>query len=121
VEEMLPEESKLARLAIDDYVSLDEVTPTLVRELYRLAPFGPGNPAPVLACRWVRLENLASLGTTGAHTRMVIEDRAGARVPAIWWRTPPDHVPSGWVDIAFTVGLDEHAGEPTARLALVAV
>jgi hypothetical protein len=89
--------------------------------MYRLAPFGPSNPAPVLACRSVQLENVDGLGTSGAHTRLIIEDRDGIRVPVIWWRTPPEDVPSGRLDIAFTMGLDEYAGEPAARLVLVAV
>jgi len=121
VGEMLSEENGLTRLTVDGYLSLDEVTPRLVRDIYRLSPFGPGNPAPVLACRDVRLENVAGLGTSGAHTRLIIEDRNGTRIPAIWWRTPPEDVPSGRLDIAFTMGLDEYGGEPAARLVLVAV
>jgi single-stranded-DNA-specific exonuclease len=121
VAEMLPEESKRAHLAVEGYVSLNEVMPSFVRELFRLAPFGAGNPAPVLACRQVRLENVGSLDTSGTHTRLVVEDQAGARVPAIWWRTAPESVPAGWVDIAFTVRLDEYAGDPAACLVLVGV
>lgn len=108
-----------AREWVDAVVSLDQITPAFVRELYRLAPFGPGNPAPVLASRAVVLKNVSGLGTNGDHSRLLVEDRSGVRVPAVWWRTAPGDVPDGLVDVAFTVELDASCRDtPTARLVL---
>lgn len=43
------------RLSVDDEVPLRHLTPTLCREIEKLAPHGNGNPEPILVSRGIRL------------------------------------------------------------------
>lgn len=119
VAEALPEDVS-PELDIDAIVSLTDITPEFVRQVYRLAPFGPGNPEPVFACRQVHLKNVSALGINGDHARLVVEDADNVTRPAIWWRTMPHEVPTGTLDVAFRADLNEYgSGSPTARLVIV--
>lgn len=57
-------------LSLDAVVSLDELTVPAVRELGRLAPFGSGNPVPLLLVRDAVVDGLWPLGNEGRHTRL---------------------------------------------------
>ncbi len=61
-------------LAIDAYVELTDLTLDLVAQISRLAPFGPGNPPLVLAVRDLRVLSDATIGRTGEHRRITVED-----------------------------------------------
>ena len=118
---LITNERERPAVVVEDYVGLDQVNVELVRDLYRLAPFGAGHPEPILASRQVRLVNVARMGRGGAHTRLVLEDRQGRQVQAVWWRKASREVSSDWVDAAFKLRLDDHQGEASVRLELVAV
>lgn len=119
VAEAIPE-NVAPELNIDATVALPDITPDFVRQIYRLAPFGPGNPEPVFACPTVRLRNISALGVNGDHARLAVEDADNVTRPAIWWRTMPHDVPTGALDVAFNVELNEYgSGPPTARLVIV--
>ncbi|HKX18579.1 MAG TPA: single-stranded-DNA-specific exonuclease RecJ, partial [bacterium] len=101
-------------MAVDAEVALADVTSSLVGELGRLAPFGPGNPSPVLAVRGVRPVTRRLVGD-GAHLGIGVTDGT-TFVDAIGFSM------GGWIDVltltgaavdlAFTPELD--AGRPTA-------
>lgn len=66
----LEEEAFLPEERYDFETELSGVTTRLVKELAMLAPFGAGNPTPVLRTDGVRLANLARMGAEGRHLRM---------------------------------------------------
>jgi single-stranded-DNA-specific exonuclease len=76
--------------AEQDAVEIDAlVTPAsadrgLYRTFQKLAPFGPGNPEPMLALSAVLAEQPMAL--RGGHVRCVLTDGAGARLKAVAWR-----------------------------------
>jgi single-stranded-DNA-specific exonuclease len=70
-------------LDIDALVSPETATRTLLDELQQLAPFGPGNPEPLLALPGVRAER--SSVVRGGHIRCTLSVGA-ARLEAIAWR-----------------------------------
>ena len=116
VADMLDPVAGAEKLAIEGYLDLSEIEVDLVRDVYRLAPFGEGNRPPVLACRQVQMVNVERLGAAGRHTRLVVEDEARNKVPAIWWNRAPSAIPTGPVDVAFCLRLDEYRGRIQARL-----
>lgn len=69
-------------LRLDLEVPLERVEPQLLRWLNHLAPFGAGNPRPVLMVRGVDLDRPARVGTDGGHLRLALR-RDGRRVKAI--------------------------------------
>ena len=111
------------RVQVDAEVGLGDLTPGLVRELERLAPFGPANPAPVLAVRNVRPVTRRLVGD-GAHLGIGVTDGTSF-ADAIGFSM------AGWadiltltgaaVDLAFTPELEPAFGGERVRLRLRAL
>ena len=111
-----------ARMQVDAEVPLAEVTPSLVAELERLAPFGLGNPSPVLAVRDVRPVARRLVGD-GAHLGIGVTDGT-TFLDAIGFAM------GGWIDVltltgaavdlAFTPEMDR-GGSERVRLRLRAL
>jgi len=59
-------------LEIEKVVSLEELTLELAGEVATLAPFGAGNPEPVLACLGVNLLDVNEVGKDGRHLKIKI-------------------------------------------------
>ena len=103
-------------IVVEGQLGLAEIDADLVRDIYRLAPFGAGNAMPVFDCGQVHLVKVESLGSSNRHARMVAEDEEGNKVPAIWWNRAPADVPRKAVDVAFVLRLDECRGRGQAHL-----
>lgn len=67
---------------LDLEVPLDQVNADLLRWLGHLAPFGQGNPPPVLMVRRVGMQRAGRVGSEGAHLRLDLA-QGEHRVPAI--------------------------------------
>ena len=66
-------EDLVPRIAVDAEVKLSEVTEVLAHELGALAPFGAGNPEPLLAARGLQAVSTRVMGD-GLHLRMGVTD-----------------------------------------------
>lgn len=82
--ETLAPEQRLPVLDIDAAVRPEELTVPAVRELERLAPFGEGNPEPVLLLTGLPPGQARAVGADGSHLRLE-------------W-------PGGWSAVAFGLG-----------------
>ena len=69
---------------IDSLISVRSATRALVEDFTKLAPFGPGNPEPVIALAGVRAER--PMAMKGGHIGLSLADETGARLRAIAWR-----------------------------------
>jgi len=69
-------------LRLDLEVPLERVGSGLLKWLEHLAPFGSGNPHPILLVRGVELDRPGRVGSDGGHLRLGLV-RDGHRVPAI--------------------------------------
>ncbi|AGA69934.1 single-stranded-DNA-specific exonuclease RecJ [Desulfitobacterium dichloroeliminans LMG P-21439] len=67
--EKLPEELFYERLRVDQYIPLESIDASLMRELEHLAPFGFGNPNPVLAGEDYTLYQADTVGKDQAHLK----------------------------------------------------
>lgn len=56
-------------LKIDRHVSLDTVTGELLHELEQMAPFGFGNPGPILACKGIPVHSVSAVGKERSHIK----------------------------------------------------
>jgi single-stranded-DNA-specific exonuclease len=106
-------------LPIDAYLSLSEITPALVADLNRLAPFGEGNPPITLAARDLRLKSDKTIGRTGEHRRLVVEDEHGTRQTVLWWRGAEHPLPHDPFDLAFQVEISTYKDASELQLTLV--
>lgn len=70
-EEWLEEDNLLPSLQVDvDGVNLDQLSFELLQQLETLAPYGCGNPQPLLACRNAKLLEFRSVGSDNKHLKL---------------------------------------------------
>ena len=109
------------RVRVDLITTLGEVTPTLVRDVDRLAPFGSGNPRPVLATRSIKVVGeVRRVGRGGEHLSFTAADGTGTH-RAIGFRmgAMADRIgrPSE-LSIAYTVKEDDWRKDGSLQLTL---
>ncbi len=98
-------------LAIDGYLALTDLSMGLVREVERLAPFGPGNPPLRLATRGLKISRQTTIGRRSEHLALRVEDEQGRSQRVIWWQASEDDLPQGRFDLAYTVRASNYKGE----------
>ncbi|MBN1955389.1 MAG: single-stranded-DNA-specific exonuclease RecJ [Anaerolineae bacterium] len=103
-------------LCLDSYIPLAGLSPELVERLERLAPFGPGNPAPVLASRDLALVSHRTMGQGGAHRLLTVQDEVGAMQRVVWWQGASQPLPEGRFDMAYIVRASDYRGEPEVQV-----
>ena len=98
-------------LQIDAFVRLSELNLDLVKDLERLAPFGPGNPAVVLACRNLNLVKVRPVGRDEEHLSLDVQDSDENSQKIIWWQAAGSQLPQGKFDLAFTARATTYRGK----------
>jgi len=116
IKEMRGEVEGKATLQIDGYLPLAGLSLGLVQELERLAPFGPGNPPLTLVSRGLALKSHSTIGRTGEHLKLIVEDEEGAAQKVIWWqggarRGAGSPLPQGRFDLAYVVRASDYRGQ----------
>ena len=106
-------------LEIDLRLRLEELDFSLVGELERLAPFGPGNPPLILSAGKLTLASHAKLGKMGEHRKLVVEDQAGTQQSVLWWGGGNVDPPQGEFDLAFKTRISAFQGERQLQLELL--
>lgn len=107
------------RLEVDAVLRLEELRADLVRACAALAPFGYGNPEPLLVCSGVDIVDGRRAGRNGAHLKMRV--RQGSRtVEAIGFGLGDrlDEV-GGPHDLVFTPGLGRTPGREQVELRVI--
>jgi single-stranded-DNA-specific exonuclease len=112
-------------LRIDAFVAwqdLDESSSgpdSLYALIAQLAPFGEGNPSPILATRGVRFASARYFGKDGAHADLEFADASGLRRVVKSWKHTASLRPWGRYDIAYSAAMDNWRGKSRVRLTLV--
>ncbi|NLT06890.1 MAG: single-stranded-DNA-specific exonuclease RecJ, partial [Solirubrobacterales bacterium] len=105
---------------VDAVVSAAALTLDLAEDLERLAPFGAGNPAPVLLVPGARIEHVTAMGKDGDHARFSLAGGAArARGVAFGVRQRP-LAEAGTVarDVAVALERNHYNGAVEARVVL---
>lgn len=115
VGEILGEERQEPVLQIDAYIPLSELTPELVLDFERLAPFGAGNPSLTLASPGMRLRSSSTVGRGEEHIQLILEDDQGLRARVIWWQGASWGVPESALegeafDLAYHARMGDYRG-----------
>jgi len=108
-------------LSVDAELPWEEVDLPLAQQLARLAPYGPGNPRPVLVLRGgtlLRVEDVSRVRET-AHRRLYLNSDAGRQLRFTWFNAGILPVPGDRLDLAFNLCLDVWRGQERAQLELV--
>ncbi len=101
---ILPEQ-KVPTLYIDHIISFSEIDDRFIRLIYRMAPFGPGNPTPVFASQKVSVIYHEIL--KDQHLKVVLEQN-GYKFEAIGFNIADklELLHGGYVDVVFQAGFN---------------
>ncbi len=104
-------------LALDDQIDLAELTFPLIEEFSRLAPFGVGNPEPVLTSRGLAPRQPRIVGTN--HLKLEVRHAGAVAFDVIGFGLghllPTDASP---IDLAFSARVDTWQGRNRIQLRL---
>jgi single-stranded-DNA-specific exonuclease len=118
-EESLTTADLVRHIDIDARVAVRDLGIETVTDLNRLAPFGMGNPTPVVLARGARVGEVRRVGGDASHLSLRLVDDDGTGVGAIWFGAGElaDQLPVGAnVEVCCKPRLDEWRGNPEVRL-----
>jgi single-stranded-DNA-specific exonuclease len=87
-----------------------DVTLRLADELERLAPFGAGNPRPLLKSTGLKVVRMEDIGRDRRHQAVFLQDDTGYLQRAVWWRSGGQSLPER-CDLVFTVQPELYKGK----------
>jgi single-stranded-DNA-specific exonuclease len=121
VAEMLVGVDTNHNLAIDNWLSLPELSEDLVAAIETLAPFGPANEKPILATHSVKIESVTKIGRSQEHLKMRIADETGHQQTVLWWNgaDESDRLPESPFDLAFTLRGSDWQGNKQIQMEFV--
>ncbi len=111
VREQVGEQPPRPPLRIAGYVPLAALSLDLVDDFERLAPFGEGNPLPVLATTDLAVEHHKKIGRKQNHLKLQVGDTEGNERSVLFWRAAPEDLPEGRFDLAYTARANTFRGE----------
>jgi single-stranded-DNA-specific exonuclease len=119
----MDEEVLVPRVELDAYLSAEDLSLNLARELARLEPFGHGNPAPVFATRAMRVANVQALTSRQtpdvSHLKLRLHTNGSAPVDALYWRNGQiagELCPATHLDVCYALEVNEFRGEQSLQL-----
>ncbi len=118
--EELLEENLIPKLEIEGEIGLEEITLDLIGELESLAPYGKGNPQPLLASRDLKLRGFPQVRGNN-HLKIYVEGNGVVReVMGYRMAGLKKELDSGVesLDLAFHVTVNEWQGERNPQLLL---
>lgn len=71
-------------VTVDAVIAVDQIQPQIVAELTALAPFGMGNPAPVLACRHITVDQVVTMGQQQQHLKLRVSSETACTTIVAW-------------------------------------
>lgn len=101
-------------LKLDTAVRLSELELASVRQLSRLAPFGSGNPVPLLLVQNAVVDGLWPLGSEGRHTRVRLRQGDSNCFVSVFGTSPQElpYQPGTAVDAAIEVSVFQGRNGP---------
>lgn len=104
--------------AADLSIPLAQADRGLYEELRRAAPFGEGNPAPVLHAAGVALLSCRPIGPREQHLRLVLKD-GETPVTGVWWGAGPTPVEPQTCELFYRLQLHRWEGEEQLQVVVL--
>ncbi len=95
-----------------------DVSLSLCDDLERLAPFGPGNPRPLLKSAGLKMVRADALGREARHQAVIFQDETGYQQRALWWGSRGQPLPEQ-CDLVYTLQRNVYRGKPQAQIQVV--
>jgi len=101
-------------------IGLAQTDLSLAKEIARLAPYGQGNPTPVLTCRGVKVADCRGVGENSKHLKVRVAQGGTVRegIGFNLGAALPEVAAAGLVDLAFTVEENTFNGATDVQLCL---
>lgn len=119
VAKTMEEERVEPALAIDAYLSLDQVDEIFMQTLNKLAPFGAGNPNPLFLAKDIKIQKDTYLGKDKIHRNIVMESPQGNTFSVKWWHAFATPLHSTSIDLAYTIRHSTFRGEQNIEITFV--
>lgn len=109
-------------LLYDAEIPLSALTPQFIEQIERLAPFGPGNPAPVLIARNLAIQSYQTIGEHEEHLLVRLVDPEAFVQDVIWWQAGilagdiAQILPEGTFDLAYSVHSCDYKGQRSIQV-----
>lgn len=103
-------------LRVDAFVALNDVDFEFVEAIERMAPFGQGNPPPVLAAHAVRINNHRIIGRSDDHLILNVANGERNAHQVLWWNGAGMPLPEGEFDLAYTARKSTYRGRPKIQI-----
>jgi len=97
-------------LKICQSLSLDGISPDLVEQINRLAPFGPGNPSLNFLIKDLSISSDTDVGQQGEHRKVVAQDAVGNEFSFIWWNGGDEPLPEAHFDLICQLTSSDYKG-----------
>lgn len=111
IEKMTMDTHPSHTLALDGYLTLEEINLELVEQIDKLAPFGPGNPPLIFASRNLTLLSSSAVGKNKEHLQVIVENENGLSHKIIWWQGAGFSLPEGKFDLAYSLRASDYRGQ----------
>ena len=109
-------------LKLDLDIDSEDLTVNFVNELDKLAPFGEGNPSPVLSISNLKLKEYKTMGASKNHLKLILADNKNKLLEAVWWqKNSLDIAILDSVDVAFSPRINNFAGKTIVQLDIKAI
>ena len=110
ISRMLPGKVMEQVLQLEGVFDLKDLSMDLTETIEHLAPFGAGNPKPVLATHNLKVVKKSGIGRQKEHLKFVIEDDSGFQQQVLWWDAGNENLPEGKFDLAYTLRASDWKG-----------
>jgi len=114
----IDEKTYIPGIEVDAVVSLQDINTELVNEIKKLAPFGHGNPEPLLACSAASLLAWRKIGGNESHLKLIVADEK-ATLDGIGFNLAScaeEIAAAGEVDVAFIPSVNSWRGQRSIQL-----
>jgi single-stranded-DNA-specific exonuclease len=98
-----------------------DVTLSLAEQIELLAPFGSGNPRPLLRSDALKFLRAEPLGKDGKHQAIYLQDETGHIARAAWWRSGGQIMPESGASVSLVFSLQNNVFQGKARAQLEVV
>ncbi|NJM40783.1 MAG: hypothetical protein HC853_08430 [Anaerolineae bacterium] len=104
-------------------VAWRDATLELAEQIELLAPFGSGNPRPLLRSDGLKFLRAEPLGQEGKHQSIYLQDESGHIARAAWWRSGGQTMPESGalVSLVFSLRRNVFQGKARAQLEVVSL
>ena len=104
------------KINIDTEVRLAEITRDTFQAIQQMAPFGQGNPEPILLSRQVEVRDCRTMGNNGNHLRWKLSHEDASWDAVGFGLGNRQKEMSSRLDIVYNLELDRWSGEDRLRL-----